>query len=95
MRKERSTSTYYSVLMKTERLQVLIETAQRERLEQTATSRGTSVATLVREAIDLVFPVHAEFRAQAAQDILAAEPMDVPEVDDLVAELNEIRGRRQ
>lgn len=83
------------MLMKSERLQVLIETAQRERLEQAASSRGTSVATLVREAIDLVFPAHAEFRAQAAEDILGAEPMDVPGVDDLVEELNEIRGRRQ
>lgn len=48
----------------------------------------------VRPAIDLMFPAHAELRLQAADDILAVEPMEVPEVDELVAELNEIRGRR-
>lgn len=82
------------LMSKTERLQVLIETVQRERLERTASERHVSVASLVRTAIDVVYPPEADARARAAAAILAAEPMPVPSVDDLVAELDELRGRR-
>lgn len=78
--------------MKTERLQVLIDVAQRERLERTAAARGVSVASLVRTAIDVVYPSEAELRALVARDILEAEPMEVPPVEDLRAELDELRG---
>jgi len=77
-----------------ERLQVLIETEQRRRLEREAAARGTSVATLVREAIDLRFPPIMPRRRDAADAILDAEPMEVPAVDDLRRELDELRGRR-
>lgn len=80
--------------MKTARLQILIEEAQRQRLERVAAARGTSVATVVREAIDLAFPADAEQRSAAAAAVLAAEPMDVPGVDELLDELDEVRGRR-
>jgi predicted DNA-binding protein len=40
--------------MLSERLQVLVSREQRERLEAEAARRGTSVATVVREAIDSV-----------------------------------------
>lgn len=80
--------------MKTARLQILIEEAQRQRLERVAAARGTSVATVVREAIDLAFPADAEQRSAAAAAVLAAEPMDVPEVDELLDELDAVRGRR-
>ncbi len=76
-----------------ERLQVLIDTDQRQRLERHARDRGTSVATLVREAIDLAYPSNAVRRREAADRILAAEPMEVPSVDELRAELDELRGR--
>ena len=79
--------------MKTERLQVLIETEQRERLERVAARRGVSVASLVRRAIDVAYPSGLEQRAVIAASILAAEPMDVPDPDDLRAELDVIRGR--
>ena len=78
--------------MKTERLQVLIDATQRDRLEQTAAARGVSVASLVRHAIDVVYPPRADRRAAAAAAILAAEPMVVPEVDKLRAELDRLRG---
>jgi hypothetical protein len=79
-----------------ERLQVLIGVEQRVRLEREAASRGTSVATLVREAIDLTFPPTHMRKSAAAAAILRAEPMDVPaDVDDLVGELDELRGRRR
>lgn len=80
--------------MLTERLQVLIEAEQRRRLEREAAARGTSVATLVREAIDLRFPPTLPQRRDAADAILGAEPMDVPDVDDLRRELDDLRGRR-
>ena len=80
--------------MKTERLQVLIEVSQRKRLEELAESRGVSVASLVRNAIDLAFPPEASQRAAAATVILEAEPMTAPELPDLLAELDDLRGRR-
>jgi hypothetical protein len=46
----------FSMRMLDERLQVLIGREQRERLEREAGRRGTSVAALAREAIDLTFP---------------------------------------
>ncbi len=82
------------MLMKTERLQVLIDAAQRDRLERTASARGVSVASLVRSAIDVVYPSTAAERAQAASAILAAPPIEAPSVSDLVRELDDLRGRR-
>lgn len=82
------------MLMKSERLQVLIDTAQRERLEKTAAARGVSVASLVRTAIDVVYPPAATERARAAAAILAADPMDAPPVAELARELDDLRGRR-
>lgn len=79
--------------MKTERLQVLIESAQRDRLEQAASARGVSVAALVRDAIDVVYPPRAQTRRASAAAILEAEPMDVPDVAELRAELERLRGR--
>ena len=85
----------YSMSMLKERLQVLIGVEQRQRLEREAAARGTSVATLVREAIDLTFPPAHLRKAAAALTILGAESTDVPaSADDLVAELHDLRGRR-
>lgn len=80
--------------MLTDRLQVLIERAQRERLEIEAAQRGTSVATLVREAIDLTFPPSLPRRRSAAAAILDSEPMPAPDLDELHRELDALRGRR-
>lgn len=73
---------------------MLIGSEQRRRLEREASSRGTSVATLVREAIDLAFPPDRDQRADAARRILAAEPIEVPDVDKLLREIDELRSRR-
>jgi hypothetical protein len=81
--------------MKSERLQVLIEAEQRERLEREAAMRGTSVATLVREAIDLAFPSGAGRRAAAAAAVLDAKSMPAPPVDELRRELDDLRARRR
>jgi len=60
------------------------------------TSRlGLSVAAVIREAIDVALPVDLESKRAAADAILAAEPMDVPDtVEELKAELDELRGGR-
>lgn len=79
--------------MKTERLQVLVDAAQRERLERRSAAQGVSVAALVRDAIDVVYPPESEFRSALAAEILGAEPMDVPDVVELRAELDTLRGR--
>ena len=77
-----------------QRLQVLIDVDQRERLEREAVERGTSVAALVRDAIDLAYPPSRVRRSSAAAAILAAELMEVPEVGELIRELDEVRSRR-
>lgn len=77
-----------------ERLQVLIDVDQRERLEREAAERGTSVAALVRSAIDLAYPPSRVRRSSAAAAILAAPSMEVPEVGELIQELEEVRSRR-
>lgn len=77
-----------------ERLQVLIDTDQRERLERAAAQRGTSVARLVREAIDLSYPPTANRRADAARALLDAEPMHVGDIAELRSELDDAHGRR-
>jgi len=76
------------------RLQVLIDGDRWSRLEREATRRGVPVAVLVREAIDERYPGNAEERRAALQAILSAEPMDVPEPEQLRSELEALRARR-
>jgi hypothetical protein len=77
--------------MYTERLQVLITPDQRRRLEAEARHRGSSVATVVREAIDstVVGPTREE-RIQAVEAIAA---MKIPNltVDEIEAIIDEER----
>jgi hypothetical protein len=74
-------------------LQVLVDDERLRRLEAEATRRAVPVAVLVREALDAAYPATIEERRAAAERILAAEPMPVPDVDDLRDELGEARGR--
>ena len=76
------------------RLQVLLDDDRYDRLARRAAERGTSVATLVREAIDVAFPAVDPDKVAAVDELLAAEPMPVPDVDDLLRELDELRSRR-
>ena len=65
------------------------------RVEAAARARRLSVAAVIREAIDVALPVDLESKRAAADAILAAEPMDVPDtVEELKAELDELRGGR-
>ena len=75
------------------RLQVLIDEDRWTRLQQAADQRRVPIAVLVREAIDEQFPGDAGIRRAALQAILEAEPMEVPDPDQLRDELDAIRGR--
>lgn len=81
--------------MLTERLQILLDGDRRRRLEHEASARGVSVAALIRDAIDLAYPSTADERRQAAALVLDAEPMAVPDPDELRAELDQLRGQRR
>jgi hypothetical protein len=76
--------------MLTRRLQILLDDERYDRVQTLARQRGTSVATVIREAIDRGLPSAQQRRSAAARRILAAEPM---EVGDLPAELDDLRGR--
>jgi hypothetical protein len=75
------------------RLQILLDEPRYRRVEAAARARGTSVATIIREAIDVAVPADPERKRAAADALLAAETMEVPgTVDELKAELDEIRA---
>jgi Ribbon-helix-helix protein, copG family len=76
------------------RLQVLIDEARHERLQALAKERGVSVGSLVRDAIDRGLASPDARKAAAGARILAAAPMPAPAVDDLLSELDDLRGRR-
>jgi len=80
--------------MLSRRLQILLDDDRYERLARRADERGTSIATLVREAIDATWPAVDPRKVAAAEELLAAPPMPVPDVDELLAELDELRSRR-
>jgi len=80
--------------MLTRRLQVLLDDKRYHRLEAAARRRRVSVATVVREAIDRDLGSPALDRSAAGRRFLAAPPMEVESVEDLLAELDQLRGRR-
>lgn len=76
------------------RLQLLLDEERYQRVASLAGQRGTSVASVIREAIDRGLPKPDQERARAGQALLDAPAMDVPDVPALLAELDELRGRR-
>jgi hypothetical protein len=76
--------------MLTHRLQILIDDERYERVRAVAQQRGTSVASVIREALDRGLPTTQRRRSAAGRRILSAAPM---EVSDLLTELDELRGR--
>lgn len=76
------------------RLQILLDDERHRRISGVARERGVSVATVVREAIDRGVVDVAGRRRSAAQRVLDAPDMAVPEVAGLLEELDELRGRR-
>jgi hypothetical protein len=57
-------------------------------------ARGSSVAAVIREAIDRGLPTPDQRRRAAARRVLDAEPVEAPEVPDLLVELEELRSPR-
>ena len=88
------TGACYSMSMLTRRLQVLLDDRRYPRLEAAARRRHVSVAAVVREAIDRDLDSPNGGRTSAAARFLAAPPMEVGSVEDLLTELDELRGRR-
>jgi hypothetical protein len=76
-----------------ERLQILITSDQRRRLEAEARRRETSVASLIREAIDARFGAVTRADRQAAlQEIrgMTGRFLDPDEINRLVAQEREL-----
>lgn len=74
-------------------LQILLDDERYERLARRATENGTSIAMVVRDAIDARFPAVDPEREAADKAILAAEPMPVPlDPADLKREILETRS---
>lgn len=79
--------------MLTHRLQLLLDDERYDRVTTLARHRHTSVAAVIREAIDRGLPAVPRRRAAAAQRILAAPAAPVGDPADLRSELDELRGR--
>lgn len=76
------------------RVQILLDDARYRRVAAAARERTTSVAAIIREAIDEMLPVELERKQRAADELLAAEPVPVPEtVEELKADIRADRGR--
>ncbi|MEA2588222.1 MAG: hypothetical protein QOH66_1149 [Actinomycetota bacterium] len=76
------------------RLEVLIDEQQWARLQDEANRRKVSVSTLVREALDERYLRPNQEREAGLNALLEAEPMQVPDVEDLRRDLDEIRDRQ-
>jgi hypothetical protein len=61
----------------THRTQLLLEDDVHRRLREVAAQRGISMGALIREAVDEKLSRAQDERAQAIDELLAAEPMPV------------------
>ena len=76
------------------RLQILLDDARYRRVATAAKQRKTSVAAVIRDAIDQALPGDLEKKRAAWEELQKSEPMPVPEtVEELKAEIRESRGR--
>ena len=74
------------------RLQILLDEPRYRRVAARARERKTSVAAVIREAIDLALPADLAKKRAAAKRILAADPVPLPDWDELKTELDEARA---
>jgi hypothetical protein len=77
------------------RLQILLDDERHRRISAVARERGVSVATVVREAIDRGLAGGESSRREAGRRVLEAQPMDVPDLEELRTELDALRGRER
>ena len=79
----------------TRRLQILLDEEQYHRVAAKASQERTSVAAVIRHAIDRDLDDVDARRRAAADAILAAEPIEVPEdPEDLKREIDEMYDER-
>lgn len=76
------------------RLQILLDEGRYQRLARLARGRKTSVATLVREAIDVAYPQGHRRREEAGRRLLDAEPIAVSDWPELKREIEELGDTR-
>lgn len=75
--------TCYSMCMSYDRrVQILLDPAQYERLERAAEASGSSVAAVIRDAIDRVLPATHMEPAVAGRLLLDAPSMPVDDWED-------------
>jgi hypothetical protein len=75
------------------RLQLLLDEARYQKVAEEAARRGSSVASVIREAIDRL-PSDADDRRAAIASVLAAEPMTLPaDPGELRRELDDAHAR--
>lgn len=77
----------------TRRLQILIEEDRYARLEHIARARGTTVAALVRAALDEVYPSETLSARTAAERFLERAPIDIGVWEDAKQEIEESLDR--
>jgi hypothetical protein len=76
------------------RLQILLDDRRYRRVSAAARERKTSVAAVIRDAIDQALPADLEEKRAAWEELKRAEPMPVPEtVEELKAEIDELHDR--
>ena len=80
--------------MLSRRLQLLLDEGRYRRIAAAAGRRKVSVATVVRDAIDRDLAGPEIRRREAGKRILRATPMPIGDVDEMLSELEELRGRR-
>jgi hypothetical protein len=76
------------------RLQLLLDEERYGRVAAAAAAQRVSVATVIRDAIDASLPPSGRRREAAGAAILGAEPMEVPNPEELRRELDDLRARR-
>lgn len=74
----------------TRRTQLLLDEERYERLARKSEATGSSVAELIRRAIDVAYPEAGADRRRAAADrLLAAEPMPVKDWPEMKREIRD------
>lgn len=77
----------------TRRLQVLLDEERYAWLERVAQQRGTTVAELVREALDRAYPIQGLPADVAADRFLARPPIDLGLWEEAKREIEDSLGR--
>jgi hypothetical protein len=81
------------MLMLERRLQILLDEGRYRRIAAAARARKTSVAAVVRDAIDQALPADLEKKRAAWEELKKAEPIPLPDtVEELKRELRDTRG---